>query len=42
MKYHPDFVNEYKFDENINIEIDIYGIKFMFQVFQNVAKKYFK
>jgi hypothetical protein len=41
MKYHPDFVNEYKFDENISIEIDINGIKFSFQVFQNIGQKVF-
>ena len=41
MKYHPDFVNKYKFDENISIEIDINGIKFSFQVFQNIKQIFF-
>lgn len=41
MKYHPDFVNQYKFDDNKTIEMDISGVKFVFQVFQNLSKNTF-
>lgn len=41
MKYHPDFLNEYKFNDNETIEIDIRGVNFNFRIFQNISDKHF-
>jgi hypothetical protein len=41
MNYHPDFVNKYTFDDVRMIQIDIKGVSFIFQVFQNISSKRF-
>lgn len=41
MNYHPDFVNKYKFNDKRTVKIDIYGISFNFQIFENKSKKEF-
>ena len=41
MNYHPDFVNKYKFNDKRTVKIDINGVLFIFQIFQNKLDKKF-
>ena len=41
MNYRPDFVSKYKFDDKRTVKIDIYGISFNFQIFENRSKNKF-